>query len=259
MPRDTKGFRVANDPIHQFQISRIVPLEFGGIDLSFTNSSLFMVATVAVTSGFLLLATGGRGLVPTRIQSVAEMSYEFVANMLRESAGSHGMKFFPLVFSLFLFILVANLLGMFPYFFTVTSHIIITAALALLVFGTVIVAGFMGHGAGFLKLFVPSGIPAVLMPLVIMIEVISFVSRPISHSVRLFANMLAGHITLKVFTGFVVSLGAMGIGGWLGAILPLAMAVGLTALEFLVAFLQAYVFAMLTCMYINDAVHPGGH
>jgi F-type H+-transporting ATPase subunit a len=158
-----------------------------------------------------------------------------------------------------MFILVANLFGMFPYFFTVTSHIIVTAALALLVFATVLIVGFARNGVGFLKLFVPSGVPAMLLPLVVAIEVISFIARPISHSVRLFANMLAGHITLKVFAGFVVSLGAFGAAGAAGAILPLAMTVGLTALEFLVAFLQAYVFAMLTCMYINDALHPGGH
>jgi F-type H+-transporting ATPase subunit a len=250
---------VATDPIHQFQLNKLIPLDFNGVDVSFTNSSLFMVATVAATAGFLFWATRESSLVPSRAQSVAEISYEFIANMLRDAAGSHGMKFFPLVFSLFLFILVANLFGMFPYFFTVTSHIIVTAALALLVFGTVLVVGFVKNGFGFLKLFVPSGVPIVLLPLVVAIEVISFLARPISHSVRLFANMLAGHITLKVFAGFIVSLSAFGAVGWLGAILPLAMTIGLTALEFLVAFLQAYVFAMLTCMYLNDALHPGGH
>lgn len=248
---------MANDPIHQFQISRWVPIEIGGLDFSFTNSSAFMVATVAAAGGFLFLTTANRGLVPSRMQSISEMSYEFVANMLRDAAGSHGMKFFPFVFSLFMFVLVANLLGMFPYFFTVTSHIIVTFALAALVIGTVIVYGFMKHGLGFLKLFVPSGVPAVLLPLVVAIEVISFLSRPISLSVRLFANMLAGHITLKVFAGFVTSLGALGVVGIGGAILPLAMTVALTGLEFLVAFLQAYVFAVLTCMYLNDAIHPG--
>jgi F-type H+-transporting ATPase subunit a len=250
---------VANDPIHQFQLQKYIPLEIGGVDISFTNSSAFMVATVAATAGFLIWATGGRGLIPTRMQSLAEMAYEFIASMLRDSAGSQGMKFFPLVFSLFLFILVANLFGMFPYFFTVTSHLIVTVALSMLVFVTVLVVGFAKNGMGFLKLFVPSGVPIVLMPLVIAIEVISFLARPVSHSVRLFANMLAGHITLKVFAGFVVSLSAFGIPGIVGSILPLGMAVGLTALEFLVAFLQAYVFTMLTCMYLNDALHPGGH
>lgn len=245
------------DPIHQFHINPIVPIHIGGYDLSFTNSSLFMVAVVLLASAFLYLTTSSRALVPGRLQSISEMSYEFVANMLRDAAGSHGMKFFPLVFSLFMFVLVANLLGLFPYFFTVTSHIIVTFCLAILVIGTVIVYGFAKHGLHFLKLFVPSGVPIVLMPLVVAIEIISFLSRPISLSVRLFANMLAGHITLKVFSGFVVSMSALGIAGTAGAVLPLAMAVALTGLEVLVAFLQAYVFAVLTCMYLNDALHPG--
>jgi len=247
---------VSNDPIHQFHLNKLIPLEIGGVDISFTNSSLFMVVTVAATAGFLIWATSGRGLIPTRLQSLAEMSYEFVASMLRDGAGSEGMKFFPFVFSLFMFVLVANLFGMFPYFFTVTSHIIVTFALAMLVIGTVVFYGFYKNGLGFLKLFVPDGVPGLLVPLVVLIEVISFLSRPISLSVRLFANMLAGHITLKVFAGFVASLSAMGAIGIGGAILPLAMTVGLTALEFLVAFLQAYVFAVLTCMYLNDALHP---
>lgn len=248
---------MANDPIHQFQISKLIPIEVGGLDFSFTNSSLFMVATVAVASAFLFLTTSNRGMVPNRLQSVSEMGYEFVASMLRDGAGTAGMRFFPMVFSLFMFVLVANLLGMFPYFFTVTSHLIVTFVLAMLVIGTVVVYGFWKHGLGFLKLFVPSGVPGVLLPLVVMIEIISFLSRPISLSVRLFANMLAGHITLKVFAGFVTSLGALGALGIGGAILPLIMTVALTGLEFLVAFLQAYVFAVLTCMYLNDALHPG--
>ncbi|MER9068416.1 MULTISPECIES: F0F1 ATP synthase subunit A [unclassified Mesorhizobium] len=244
------------DPIHQFQIHPIIPIHIGGYDLSFTNSALFMLATVAVASAFLYLSTSSRSLVPGRLQSVSEMAYEFVGNMLRDAAGTQGMKFFPFVFSLFMFVLVANLLGLFPYFFTVTSHIIVTFGLAALVIGTVIVYGFMKHGLGFLKLFVPKGVPIVMMLLVVPIEVISFVSRPVSLSVRLFANMLAGHITLKVFSGFVVSLSALGTLGIAGSVLPLAMAVALTALELLVALLQAYVFAVLTCMYLNDALHP---
>jgi F-type H+-transporting ATPase subunit a len=247
---------VATDPIHQFEISRWIPIEIAGLDFSFTNASAFMVATVATAGAFLYLTTSSRGMIPGRLQSVSEMTYEFVASMLRDAAGSGGMKFFPFVFSLFTFILVANLLGLFPYFFTVTSHIIVTFALALLVIGTVIVYGFYKNGLGFLKLFVPDGVPGVLVPLVVLIEVISFLSRPISLSVRLFANMLAGHITLKVFAGFVTSLGALGAIGVGGAILPLFMTVAITALEFLVAFLQAYVFAVLTCMYLNDALHP---
>jgi F-type H+-transporting ATPase subunit a len=250
---------VANDPTHQFQILKIVPIEIGGIDFSFTNVSLFMVASVAIAAGFIFFSTTNRSLIPSRSQSMAEMSYEFIANMLKEGAGSQGMKFFPMVFSLFLFVLTANLLGMVPYFYTVTSQIIVTFALAVFVILTVIFYGFFKHGIGFLKLFVPHGIPMALLPLVVVIEIISFLSRPISLSVRLFANMLAGHIALKVFAGFVASLGALGALGIGGAILPLIMTVALTALEFLVAFLQAYVFAVLTCMYLNDAIHPGGH
>jgi F-type H+-transporting ATPase subunit a len=248
---------LANDPIHQFKISEWVPLDVGGFNLAFTNSTAFMVATAVAAGGFLALTTANRGLIPTRLQSVSEMAYEFVANMLRDAAGNQGMRFFPLVFSLFTFILVANLFGMFPYFFTVNSHLIVTFALAMLVILTVLGYGFYKHGFGFLNLFVPHGIPALLVPLVVLIEVISFLSRPISLSVRLFANMLAGHITLKVFAGFVVSMSAAGAVGVVGAILPLIMTVAITALEFLVAFLQAYVFAVLTCMYLNDAIHPG--
>ena len=245
------------DPIHQFQIQKWIPLEFGGYDVSFTNSSAFMLATVAGASALLYFSTAGRNLTPGRLQSVSEMAYEFVANTLKDSAGTSGMKFFPLVFSLFMFVLTANLLGMFPYFFTVTSHLIVTVALALLVMSVVVLYGFYKHGFGFLKLFVPSGVPGVLVPLVVIIEIISFLSRPISLSIRLFANMLAGHITLKVFAGFVVTLSGLGALGIGGAILPLMMTIALTGLEFLVAFLQAYVFTVLTCMYLNDAIHPG--
>lgn len=245
------------DPIHQFEVSSIVTFgRIGDTEIAFTNSSLFMLVTVAAISAFLLLATRGRGLVPNRLQASAEMTYEFVANMLREAAGPEGMKFFPLVFSLFMFVLFANLFGMVPYFFTVTSHLIVTFALALGVILLVIGYGFYKNGAGFLRLFVPDGVPGYLIPLVTLIEIISFLSRPVSLSVRLFANMLAGHITLKVFAGFVVTLGSMGALGIGGAILPLLMTVALTGLEFLVAFLQAYVFAILTCMYLNDALHP---
>jgi len=248
---------VATDPLHQFQIQKIIPIEVGGVDLSFTNSALFMVLTVASASAFLILSTRGRGLVPTRWQSAAEMTYEFVAKTLRDSAGSEGMKFFPFVFSLFMFILVANLMGMFPYFFTVTSHIIITAAMSIAVILVVLFYGLWRHKLHFFKLFVPSGVPVAILPFVVLIEVLSFLSRPISLSIRLFANMLAGHITLKVFAGFVIALGSLGAVGVAGAILPLLAAVALTALEFLVAALQAYVFAVLTCLYLNDAVHPG--
>jgi F-type H+-transporting ATPase subunit a len=247
---------LANDPLHQFVIQPLVPIEVAGLHFDFTNSALFMLLTVAVASAFLYWTTSAKSLVPGRLQSVSEMSYEFIANMLRDSAGTSGMRFFPLVFSLFMFVLVANLLGMFPYFFTVTSHIIVTFALAIIVIATVVIYGISKHGLSWFKLFVPSGVPMVILPFVVLIEVISFLSRPISLSVRLFANMLAGHITLKVFAGFIVSLSALGAVGIGGAILPLFMTVALTGLEFLVAFLQAYVFAVLTCMYLNDAVHP---
>ena len=244
------------DPIHQFEIHPIIPIKIFGWDASFTNSSLFMLVAVLLTAGFFIVSMQSRSLVPTRMQSISEVAYEFVRNMLRDSTGQAGMKYFPLVFTLFIFIFVANMLGMIPGAFTVTSHIVVTAALAGIVFVTVLVVGFAKNGLHFLKLFVPSGVPIYVLPLVTLIEIISFLSRPISHSVRLFANMLAGHITLKVFGGFVVML--LGAGGFAAlAPLPLLMAVALTALEVLVAFLQAYVFTMLTCMYLNDALHPG--
>jgi len=246
------------DPIHQFNIDKIFTIgHIGNQEIAFTNSSAYMFGSVALISLLMIGGVAGRRLVPGRIQSMAELSYEFVANTVRSTAGKEGMKFFPLVFSLFMFIGVSNLVGIIPYTFTVSSHIIVTVALALLVFLTVLVYGFYKNGLKFFKLFVPSGVPIVILPLVVAIEVISFLSRPVSHSVRLFANMLAGHITLKVFASFVTMLGAFGVVGWLGAVLPLALTVALTALELLVAFLQAYVFTILTCIYINDAIHPG--
>jgi len=247
------------DPIHQFQIEKIFTLgHIGGQEIAFTNASAYMFGSVAIIAILMLGASAGARLIPTRFQSVGELAYEFTADTLRSITGDAGMKFFPFVFSLFMFILVANLIGIIPYTFSVTSHIIITAALALLVFFTWVVYGFYKHGLKFLKLFVPSGIPAPILPLIVFIEVVSFFSKPVSYSVRLFANMLAGHITLKVFAGFVTMLGAFGAVGWLGAVMPLAMTVALTALELLVAFLQAYVFAILTCIYLNDGIH-GGH
>ncbi|WP_119257283.1 F0F1 ATP synthase subunit A [Shinella zoogloeoides] len=243
-------------PIQQFEIKPLIPLEIGGVDLSFTNASAYMVLTVATATGFLLLATRRGSLVPGRWQMSAELVYDFIARTLRSNAGEQGMRFFPLVFSLFTFILVANLIGMFPYAFTVTSQLIVTFALAITVFTTVTLYGLFRHGAGFLRLFVPSGVPLVLTPIIVPIEVMSYFSRPVSHSVRLFAVMLAGHITLKVFAGFVASMTGLGTLGVLGAILPFAMTVALTALEILMAVIQAYVFAMLTCMYLNDALHP---
>jgi F-type H+-transporting ATPase subunit a len=247
---------MAADPIHQFQITKLFTIgHIGGQEIAFTNSSAYMFASVAIIS-LLMLATG-RQLVPGRMQSVAEISYEFVSNMIRSTAGSEGLKFFPLVFSLFMFICISNLVGIIPYTFTVSSHLIVTVALALLVFFIVLFYGFYKNGLKFFKLFVPSGVPIYILPLVVFIEVISFFLKPVSHSVRLFANMLAGHIALKVFASFIGMLGAIGFIGWIGAVLPLGLTIALTALELLVAFLQAYVFAILTCIYLNDAIHAG--
>jgi F-type H+-transporting ATPase subunit a len=244
------------DPIHQFNIQKIFTIgHIGNQEIAFTNSSAYMLLAVAIIA-LLMLATS-RNLVPGRLQSVAEISYEFVANTIRSTAGKEGMKFFPLIFSLFMFVAVSNLVGIIPYTFTVSSHIIITAALAFLVFFTVLIYGFYKNGLKFFKLFVPSGIPIFILPLVVFIEIFSFFLRPISHSVRLFANMLAGHIALKVFASFIPVLAGLGIAGYFGAVLPLGMVIALTALELLVAFLQAYVFTILTCIYINDAIHPG--
>jgi F-type H+-transporting ATPase subunit a len=246
------------DPIHQFEVTNFFVFgHVGGVELAFTKSALFMLISLAVIALLMLGATSARALVPGRLQSVAEMSYEFIASTLQTTAGPEGMKFFPLVFSLFMFILTVNILGLIPYTFAVTAHIIVTVSLALLVFVTVLVYGFWKHGLHFFKLFAPTGIPIFVLPLVVPIEVISFLSRPVSHSLRLFANILAGHITLKVFAGFVTMLSAFGFLGWVGAILPFGMTVALMALELLVAFLQAYVFAILTCIYLNDAIHPG--
>jgi F-type H+-transporting ATPase subunit a len=246
------------DPIHQFEINNLFSLlKVGGTEIHFTNSAAFMFLAVGLTALLLLGATAGRRLVPSRLQSVAELSYELVADTIRSTAGEDGMRFFPFVLTLFMFIMFSNVIGIVPYTFTVTSHIIITAALALLVFFTVIIYGIWHNGLHFFKLFVPSGIPAVMVPVIVVIEVLSFLSRPISHSVRLFANMLAGHITLKLVASFVVMLGSLGFLGWIGAIAPLALTIALTALELLVAFLQAYVFTILTCIYLSDALHPG--
>jgi F-type H+-transporting ATPase subunit a len=238
-----------SNPLEQFQIERLFELRIGGVDASFTNSALFMLIAIVAITAFLLLATRQRSLVPTRLQSMAELSYEFVANMIRDNVGTAGMQYFPFIFSLFMFILFCNLIGMIPFTFTVTSHIIVTFAMALVVFIGVTIIGFARHGLGYLKLFVPAGVPMALLPLLVVIEVLSYLIRPISLSVRLFANMTAGHTMLKVFGGFVVMLGILG--GWA----PLAFVVALTGLEFGIAVLQAYVFTILTCIYLNDAVH----
>lgn len=239
--------------MEQFEINRLLKLDLFGLDASFTNSSLFMVLAVVLIIGFLNFAMGGRALIPTRVQSVAEMAYEFIASMVYDNTGKDGMKYFPFVFTLFIFVLVLNLLGMMPYSFTVTSHIVVTFALATLVFIVVTVIGFARHGLGFLKLFMPEGLPLALVPIIVPIEVISFLIRPISLSVRLFANMMAGHTLLKVFAGFIVSLGMV------GGIVPLIATVAFTGLEFLVAFLQAMIFSVLTCIYLNDAINMHDH
>jgi F-type H+-transporting ATPase subunit a len=237
-------------PLHQFEIEPIISLpKIGNIDLSYTNSALWMTIAVVVVTVFMVGGTAKRSLVPGRWQSMAELSYEFIANMLSENVGSAGRKYFPFVFSLFMFILAGNLLGLIPYSFTFTSHIIVTFALALTVFLGVTAIGFIRHGVHFFSFFVPKGVPWVLMPLMVPIEVLSYLTRPVSLSIRLFANMMAGHTMLKVFAAFVVSLGL--IGGWA----PLAVNVVLTGFEILVCFLQAYVFTVLTCIYLNDSLH----
>ena len=257
---------MSNDPIHQFHTNNEVDVPLADLpplfgvdvgDLALNNAAVMMLAGVGLTAAFYYWAMKPAALVPGRAQVVAETGYNFIHGMVKDAAGEEGVKrFFPFVFTLFLFIFAANMLGMFPYFFTPTSQIIVTATMALMVFFTVLVLGLAKNGVKFFKLFVPSGVPIYILPLVVVIEIISFFSRPLSHSVRLFANMLAGHITLKVFGGFVVML--LGAGSFsLLSPLPLLFAVALTALEFLVAFLQAYVFSMLTCMYLHDALHPG--
>ncbi|MFT3727295.1 MAG: F0F1 ATP synthase subunit A [Terricaulis sp.] len=250
---------MSNDPIHQFHINPIsAPIQIGGVDATFTNASLFMVAGVAVGAGFLAWAMRPAAMVPGRAQSVAEIGYGFIHGMVKDAAGEEGVKrFFPFVMTLFLFIFMANMLGMFPYWFAPTSQIIVTATMALMVFATVLIVGIGKNGAKFLKLFVPSGVPIYILPFVVLIEIISFFSRPLSHAVRLWANILAGHLVLKVFAGFVPMMAAAGGLVAIGSILPLGLTIALYALEFLVAFLQAYVFALLTCIYLNDALHPG--
>jgi len=239
---------VAN-PLEQFTIKTLVPIQLGQVDASLTNAGLFMVLTVAAILLFLSLSMRQRLLVPGRWQSMAEISYEFIAGMIRDNVGSEGRKYFPFIFSLFMFILFANLIGLIPYAFTFTSHIAVTFAMALVVFLGVTVIAIARHGLHFFSFFLPSGIPKVMAPVLVPIEILSYLSRPISLSIRLFANMMAGHTMMKVFAGFVVPLGILG--GWA----PLSVDVALTAFEFLVAFLQAYVFTVLTCLYLNDAIN----
>jgi len=238
-----------HSPLEQFEIVPFVEVKTQNIDLSFTNSSLSMVITVAIITIFLTLSVNTRSIIPSRLQLVSELMYNFVAQLLSDTVGDNGRRYFPFVFSLFMFVLIGNMVGMIPYQFTFTSHIIVTFALASVVFIGVTILGFVNHGIRFFAFFYIPGVPFYMHPLLIPIEVISYLSRPISLSVRLFANMLAGHTLLKVFAGFVVSM------PFFTGVLPLTFIVALTGLEILIAFLQAYVFAILTCLYINDAYH----
>ncbi len=241
---------MATNPMQQFSVHRIGPeINFSGVDLSFTNASLFMVISISIIILFLFLATKEKKIVPNKLQLISELTFNFIAKMISDTAGSKAKPYFPFIFSLFTFVLLCNMVGMLPYAFTVTSHIIVTLIMALFIFIAVTIIGFMKHGFKYLSIFVPSGVPVILLPLITIIEIISYLSRPVSLSVRLFANMMAGHTMLKVFGGFVISLGVFG--GWL----PLSFSVALTGLEILVAFLQAYVFAILTCIYLNDALN----
>ena len=235
-------------PVDQFKLKTLVPFEIGGVDLAYTTSSLWMSITVVTVTLFLTLSMRGGRLVPGRWQSLAEMSYEFIANMIRENVGAEGRKYFPFIFTLFMFILMGNLLGMIPYSYTFTSQIIVTFAIAITIFLGVTIIGIFLHGFHFFSLFVPPGMPIVLAPLLIPIEVISYFGRPVSLSVRLFANMMAGHTMMKVFAGFTAALGILGIA-------PILLLVALTGFEIMVAVLQAYVFTVLTCLYLNDAIH----
>jgi len=241
---------MAINPMHQFEVYRIGPeINLGTVNLSFTNASLFMIISAITILFLLFLGTKKKLLIPSKTQFITEMSYTFIAKMINDTAGSGAKSFFPFIFTLFMFVLFCNMIGMLPYSFTVTSHIIVTFMLAATVFIGVTIIGFIKHGIKYLELFVPKGVPIILLPLIIVIEIISYLSRPVSLSVRLFANMMAGHTMLKVFGGFVISLGLLG--GWL----PLSFSVALIGLEILVAFLQAYVFAILTCIYLNDALN----
>jgi len=248
------------DPISQFEIKKLAELKIGEFDISFTNSALMMVVGLVATALWLFFSMRRRALVPGRGQSIVEVSYEFIANMIRQSAGADGLRFFPFVYALFIFVLFANMIGMFPIFFTATSHLVVTVMLAMMVWLLVIVYGIAKNGFGFFKLFWPDGVPIAIKPVVGLLEVISFVSRPISHSIRLWANVFAGHILLKLFAGFAVVLFTSdAIGLKLLSIAPYIMTFALVPLEFLVAFVQAYVFALLTCIYLSDALHPGHH
>ena len=237
-----------HSPLEQFEIKALIPIRIGDLDLSFTNSALFMSIAVVLACFLLMAGTRRSNLVPGRLQSAAEILYEFVAGMIRDNVGQEGRKYFPFIFSLFMFVLMGNMLGMLPYSFTFTSHIIVTFALAAVVFIGVTAIGFAKHGLHFLSFLMPTGVPIYMAPLIVPIEVLSYFTRPISLALRLFANMTAGHTMLKVFAGFIGALGVFGV-------VPLALVTALTGLELIIAFLQAYVFAILTCVYLNDALH----
>jgi F-type H+-transporting ATPase subunit a len=235
-------------PLEQFKIERLIPIHIGGVDVSYTNAAFLMTVAVVLVTALIMFGTRKRALVPGRWQSVAEMSYEFVADMVDTNVGHGGREFFPFVFTLFMFILFANFLGLIPYSYTVTSQIVVTFALAAVVFVGVTIIGIVRHGVHFLRLFVPQGVPAVLLLLLVPIELLSYCIRPFTLSIRLFANMLAGHTMLAIFGGFAASIGLLGI-------FPLGINILLVALEVLVAALQAYVFAILTCLYLSDAIN----
>jgi F-type H+-transporting ATPase subunit a len=241
-------------PTHQFEIKPLIELQLSGVDLSFTNSSLWMVIAAFLSIAFFAIASRKHSMVPSRMQAMTEMCYAFIANMVRENIGTQGRQYFPLVFTLFMIVFLGNALGLIPYAFTYTSHIAVTGALALMVFIMVVIIGIFKHGMHFFSLFLPPGVPLWLMPLVIPIEILSFAIRPITLSVRLFANMIAGHILLKVIAGFSVSMISMGFAGYALGILPMLFNVLLIGFEFLIAFLQAYVFAILSCIYLKDTV-----
>ena len=225
-----------------------MPIEIGDVDVSLTNSAAFMVLTVVAIGIFLILGMRRPAIVPGRWQSMVELSYVFIANLVKDTVGTEGRPYFPFIFTVFMFVLVGNLIGMVPYGFTFTSHIIVTFTMAMVVFLGVTVIALIKHKMHFFTFFMPPGVPLIMAPLLVPIEIISYLSRPMSLSVRLFANMLAGHTLLKVFAGFVVALGLFGV-------FPLAFVVVLTGLEIVIAFLQAFVFTILTCLYLNDALH----
>ena len=237
-----------SSPLEQFVIQRWVPAEIGGVDVSFTNSAAFMIAAVVLASALMILSVRQRAMVPNRWQLLAELSYSFIAKMLSDTVGKEGRPYFPFVFTLFMFVLFGNFLGMLPYSFTFTSHLAVTFTLAAFIFIAVTLIAVLKHGMKFFSFFLPHGVPIAMAPLLIPIEIISYLSRPVSLSVRLFANMMAGHTLLKVVAGFVVPLGIFGVA-------PVAGLVAVTALELLISFLQAYIFTILTCIYISDAVH----